>query len=66
MNEEMLKDQISQLQTDLEIMRKQKEYFEQFYNPCVRIYYGRIAMSESAVLDGIAEIENLLRESNTN
>jgi len=66
MNEEMLKDQISQLQTDLEIMRKQKEYFEQFYNPCVRIYYGRIAMSESAVLDGIAEIENLMREPNFN
>ena len=66
MNEEMLKDQIAQLQTDLEIMRKKKEYFEQFYSPCVRIYYGRIAMSESTVLDGIAEIENLLREPNMN
>ena len=27
MNEEMLKDQIAQLQTDLEIMRKKKEYY---------------------------------------
>jgi len=66
MNEEMLKDQISQLQTDLEITRKKKEYYEQFYNPCLRIYYGRIAMSESSVLEGIQQIENILREPNFN
>lgn len=66
MNEEMLKDQVAQLQTDLEIMRKKKEYFEQFYNPCLRIYYGRIAMSNSAVIAGIEEIEKLLREPNFN
>ena len=66
MNEEMLKDQIAQLQTDLEIMRKKKEYFEQFYNPCVRIYYGRIAMSNEAIVAGIQEIEKLLREPNMN
>lgn len=66
MNEEMLKDQIAQLQTDLEIMRKKKEYFEQFYNPCVRIYYGRIAMSNEAIVAGIEEIEKLLREPNMN
>ena len=66
MNEEMLKDQVAQLQTDLEIMRKKKEYFEQFYNPCMRIYYGRIAMSGSAVIAGIEEIEKLLREPNFN
>lgn len=66
MNEEMLKDQIAQLQTDLEIMRKKKEYFEQFYNPCVRIYYGRIAMSNEAIVAGIEEIEKLLKEPNMN
>ena len=66
MNEEMLKDQISQLQTDLEIMRKKKEYYEQFYSPCLGIYYGRIAMSNEAVVAGIEEIENLLREPNMN
>ena len=66
MNDEMLKDQIAQLQTDLEIMRKKKEYFEQFYNPCVRIYYGRIAMSNEAIVAGIEEIEKLLREPNMN
>lgn len=66
MNEEMLKDQIAQLQTDLQIMRKRKEYFEQFYNPCMRIYYGRIAMSDSAIISGIEEIEKLLREPNFN
>lgn len=66
MNEEMLKDQISQLQTNLEIIRKRKEFYEKLYNPCLRIYYGRIGMSESAVLDGIQEIENILREENLN
>ena len=66
MNEEMLKDQIAQLQTDLEIMRKKKEYYEQFYSPCLGIYYGRIAMSEEAILDNIKKIENLLREPNIN
>jgi hypothetical protein len=66
MNEEMLKDQISQLQIDNEILRKQKEFFERLYSPCMRIYYGRIAMSESAILDAIQEIENLLREENLN
>lgn len=62
----MLKDQIVQLQTDLEIMRKKKEYFEQFYSPCLGIYYGRIAMSEEAIVDNIKKIENLLREPNVN
>ena len=62
----MLKDQISQLQIDLEIMRKKKEYYERFYSPCLGIYYGRIAMSEEAVLDNIKKIENLLREPNLN
>ena len=66
MNEEMLKDQIAQLQTDLEIMRKKKEYYETFYDPCLRIYYGRIAMSDSAIIAGIEEIEKLLREPNIN
>lgn len=66
MNEEMLKDQIAQLQTELEIMRKKKEYYEQFYTPCLGIYYGRIAMSDSAILSGIATIENILREPNFN
>jgi hypothetical protein len=66
MNEEMLKDQIAQLQIDLEIMRKKKEYYEQFYSPCLGIYYGRIAMSEEAVVDNIKKIENLLREPNVN
>ena len=66
MNEEMLKDQIAQLQTDLEIMRKKKEYYEQFYSPCLGIYYGRIAMSEEAILDNIKKIENLLRDPNIN
>jgi hypothetical protein len=66
MNEEMLKDQIAQLQTDLEIMRKKKEYYEEFYDPCLRIYYGRIAMSDSAIIAGIKEIEKLLREPNIN
>jgi hypothetical protein len=66
MNEEMLKDQIAQLQTELEIMRKKKEYYEQFYTPCLGIYYGRIAMSESAIIAGIEEIEKLLREPNFN
>ena len=66
MNEEMLKDHIAQLETDLDIMCKKKEYFEQFYNPCMRIYYGRIAMSDSAVMAGIEEIEKLLREPNIN
>lgn len=66
MNEEMLNDQIAQLQTDLLIMRRKKEYYEQFYNPCLRIYYGRIAMSNEAILAGIEEIEKLLREPNFN
>jgi hypothetical protein len=66
MNEEMLKDQIAQLQTDLQIMRKQKEFYEEFYSPCLRIYYGRIAMSDSAIIAGIKEIEKLLREPNIN
>jgi hypothetical protein len=66
MNEEMLKDQIAQLQTDLLILRKQKEYHEQFYSPCLRIYYGRIAMSDEAIIAGIEEIEKLLREPNLN
>ena len=66
MNEEMLKDQVSQLQIDSDIMRKHKEYYEQFYSPCLRIYYGRIAMSDSAIIAGIEEIEKLLREPNVN
>lgn len=66
MNEEMLKDQIAQLQTDLLIMRNKKEYYEAFYGPCLRIYYGRIAMSDSAIIAGIEEIEKLLREPNMN
>lgn len=66
MNEEMLKDQIAQLQTDLEIMRNKKEFYEEFYSPCLRIYYGRIAMSDSAIIAGIKEIEKLLREPNIN
>jgi hypothetical protein len=66
MNEEMLKDQVSQLQIDLDIMQKHKEYYEQFYSPCLRIYYGRIAMSDSAIIAGIEEIEKLLREPNVN
>jgi hypothetical protein len=66
MNEEMLNDQIAQLQTDLLIMRKKKEYYEQFHNPCLRIYYGRIAMSNEAILAGIEEIEKLFREPNMN
>jgi hypothetical protein len=66
MNEEMLKNEIAQLQTDLEIMRKKKEYYEQFYSPCLGIYYGRIAMSDDAIVDNIKKIENLLREPNFN
>lgn len=66
MNEEILNDQIAQLQTDLLIMRKKKEYYEAFYGPCLRIYYGRIAMSDSAIIAGIEEIEKLLREPNLN
>jgi hypothetical protein len=66
MDEQILKDQISQLQTDLEIMRKKKEYYEQFYSPCLGIYYGRIVMSHDAIIDNIKEIENLLREPNFN
>lgn len=66
MNEEMLKDQIAQLQTDLEIMRKKKEYYEQFYSPCLGIYYGRIAMNHDVIIDNIQKIENLLREPNIN
>jgi len=64
MNEEMLKNEIAQLQTDLEIMRKKKEYYEQFYSPCLGIYYGRIAMSNDAIIDNIKKIEKLLREPN--
>lgn len=66
MNEEMLNDQIAQLQTDLLIMRRKKEYYEQFYNPCLRIYYGRIATSNETILAGIKEIEKLLREPDIN
>ncbi len=66
MNEEMLKDQIAQLQTDLEIMRKKKEFYEQFYSPCLGIYYGRIAMNQDVIIDNIEKIENLLREPNCN
>jgi hypothetical protein len=66
MNEEMLKNEIAQLQTDLEIMRKKKEYYEQFYSPCLGIYYGRVAMSNDAIIDNIKKIEKLLREPNFN
>jgi hypothetical protein len=66
MNEEILKNEIAQLQTDLEIMRKKKEYYEQFYSPCLGIYYGRVAMSHDAIIDNIKKIENLLREPNFN
>lgn len=66
MNEEMLRDQIAQMQTDLDIMRKKKEYYEQFYSPCLRIYYSRIAMNDAAIIAAIEEIENLFRESNAN
>jgi hypothetical protein len=66
MNEEMLKNEIAQLQTDLEIMRKKKEYYEQFYSPCLGIYYGRVAMSNDAIIDNIKKIEKLLKEPNFN
>jgi hypothetical protein len=66
MNEEILKNEIAQLQTDLEIMRKKKEYYEQFYSPCLGIYYGRVAMSDDAIIDNIKKIEKLLREPNFN
>lgn len=66
MNEEMLKDQISQLQTDLHLYKKYKQLYEELRNPCLRIYYGRIGMSESAVLSGIHEIETFFREPNLN
>ncbi len=62
----MLKNEIAQLQTDLEIMRKKKEYYEQFYSPCLGIYYGRVAMSNDAIIDNIKKIEKLLREPNFN
>lgn len=66
MNEEMLKDQIAQLQIDNEILRKQKEYFEQFYYPCLRIVNGRIAMNNSVVIEGIEAIEKIARDENRN
>lgn len=66
MNEEMLKDQISQLQTDLKIMQIKKEYYEQFYSPCLGIYYGRVAMNEAVIIDNIKKIERILREPNFN
>jgi len=66
MDEQILKDQISQLQTDLEIMRKKKEYYEQFYSPCLGIYNGRVAMSHDAIINNIEKIEKLLREPNFN
>jgi hypothetical protein len=65
-NEQILKDQISQLQVDNEILRKQKEYFERLYYPCLRIINGRIAMNNSVVIEGIESIEKILRAENFN
>jgi hypothetical protein len=47
-------------------MRKKKEYYEQFYSPCLGIYYGRVAMSDDAIIENIKKIEKLLREPNFN
>ena len=66
MNEEMMRDTINQLETDLRIMRTNKEYYEQFFSPCMKIYNARILMDNDAVVAGIEEIENLLRDKSKN
>ena len=66
MNEEMLRDEIDRLQTEVRMLAKYKEYYEALRSPCLRIYYGRIGMSESAILSGISDIENFFRSPNTN
>ena len=61
----MFQAQINLLQGDLELMRRQKEFYERFYGPALEIYYGRIALSESAVLSGIAKIEDIFHAQNS-
>lgn len=70
MNEEMLKDQITQLQTDLDIAQKRLRNVERDYNElihiCLGIHYARIAMNEVKVIEGLSKIDAFFREENTN
>lgn len=70
MNREMLNDQISQLQTDINLLRKKLRFIEPEYNElvsiCAGIYYARIAMDESKVLQGLDKIDAFFREENMN
>lgn len=70
MNEEMLKDQIVQLQTDLDIAQKRLRNVEKDYNElihiCLGIHYARIAMDEKCVVEGLNKIDSFFREENMN
>ena len=70
MNEEMLKDQITQLQTDLSLAHKRLRFIETEYNElihiCLGIYYARIGMDENKVIEGLNKIDAFFREENMN
>lgn len=70
MNEEMLKDQITQLQTDLSLAHKRLRFIEAEYNKlihiCFSIYYARIGMDENRVIEGLNKIDAFFREENMN
>jgi hypothetical protein len=70
MNEEMLKDQIVQLQTDLGIAHKRIRNVEKDYNElihiCLSIHYARIGMDEVRVVEGLNKIDAFFREENMN
>lgn len=66
----MLKDQIAQLQTDLEIANKRLRKVETDYNElihiCMGIYYARISMDVNRVIQGLESIDAFFREENMN
>lgn len=70
MNEEMLKDQIVQLQTDLDIAQKRLRNVETDYNEllhiCLGIHYARIGMDQNRVIQGLEAIDAFFREENMN
>jgi len=70
MNEEMLKEQIAQLQTDLDIAHKRLRNVEINYNAlihiCLGIYYARVSMNQEKVIEGLNAIDAFFREENMN
>lgn len=69
MNEEMLKEQIAQMQTEMDLMRKELNYLkpiQALHSPCMKLHNARITMNEKEVIKAVEEIERFFRDENYN